>query len=289
MSNMKFERINENQIRCTLNETDLANRDLQLAELAYGTEKAKALFRDMMQQASYELGFEAEDIPLMIEAIPVNKDCLILIITKVEDPDELDTRFSRFSKPIAIDMDEAEEETEEEDYQEDDGDAEDATEDEEDSVTEEQKELTKEQEKKTETLIDFLKELDADLSASSRQKTLNEDSTHTKKETNKSTRIQGNPYRMFVFKNLNTVIQACKALNYIDKIPSKLYKNQDNNSYCLIVQYTDAISTEQYIRLSSVLIDFGKEEHNTYAVDAYLKEHYSLFIPKNAIETLAKL
>ena len=33
----------------------------------------------------------------MIEAIPVNLDSIILIITKVEDPDELDTRFSKFS------------------------------------------------------------------------------------------------------------------------------------------------------------------------------------------------
>ena len=33
----------------------------------------------------------------MIEAIPVNLDSIILIITKVEDPEELDTRFSKFS------------------------------------------------------------------------------------------------------------------------------------------------------------------------------------------------
>lgn len=51
----------------------------------------------MMQQASYELGFEAEDIPLMIEAIPISEDCIILTVTKVENPDELDTRFSKFS------------------------------------------------------------------------------------------------------------------------------------------------------------------------------------------------
>ena len=88
---MKFERISENQIRCTLNKNDLLDRELRISELAYGTDKAKALFRDMMQQASYELGFEAEDIPLMIEAIPVSTECLVLIITKVEDPDELDT------------------------------------------------------------------------------------------------------------------------------------------------------------------------------------------------------
>ena len=37
---MKIERISENQIRCTLNDVDLSARNLNLAELAYGTEKA---------------------------------------------------------------------------------------------------------------------------------------------------------------------------------------------------------------------------------------------------------
>ena len=94
---MKIEKISENQIRCTLTKADLADRQLKLSELAYGTEKAKDLFRDMMQQASYEFGFEAEDIPLMIEAIPLSAECIILIITKVEYPEELDTRFSKFA------------------------------------------------------------------------------------------------------------------------------------------------------------------------------------------------
>ena len=94
--NMKIEKVNENQIRCTLTREDLAERQIKLSELAYGTEKAKMLFRDMMQQAAYEFGFEADDIPLMIEAIPLSADTIILVITKVEYPEELDTRFSRF-------------------------------------------------------------------------------------------------------------------------------------------------------------------------------------------------
>lgn len=94
---MKIEKLNENQIRCTLTHADLAARHLKLSELAYGTEKAKSLFRDMMQQASFDFGFEAEDIPLMIEAIPASADSIVLIITKVEDPEELDTRFSKFT------------------------------------------------------------------------------------------------------------------------------------------------------------------------------------------------
>lgn len=102
---MKIEKVSENQIRCTLTREDLASRELKISELAYGTEKAKNLFRDMMQQANFEFGFEAEDIPLMIEAIPLNAECIVLIITKVEDPEELDTRFSRFA-PSANEEDE---------------------------------------------------------------------------------------------------------------------------------------------------------------------------------------
>ena len=94
---MKIEKVNEHQIRCTLTREDLANRELKISELAYGTEKAKILFRDMMRQAAFECGFEAEDIPLMIEAIPLSSECIVLIITKVEDPEELDTRFSKFA------------------------------------------------------------------------------------------------------------------------------------------------------------------------------------------------
>ena len=94
---MKLEKINDNQIRCTLTREDLEMHQVNLRELAYGSEKAKKLFRDMMQQAQIEFGFEADNIPLMIEAIPVNLDSIILIITKVEDPEELDTRFSKFS------------------------------------------------------------------------------------------------------------------------------------------------------------------------------------------------
>ena len=46
---MRIEKLNDNQIRCTLTRDDLATRQIKLSELAYGTEKAKELFRDMMQ------------------------------------------------------------------------------------------------------------------------------------------------------------------------------------------------------------------------------------------------
>ena len=51
---MKIEKLNENQIRCTLNKSDLASRHLKINELAYGSDKAKELFRDMMRHSMHE-------------------------------------------------------------------------------------------------------------------------------------------------------------------------------------------------------------------------------------------
>lgn len=42
---MKIEKINDNKIRCTLTSADLAERNLKLSELAYGTERPAACFR----------------------------------------------------------------------------------------------------------------------------------------------------------------------------------------------------------------------------------------------------
>ena len=96
---MKIERVNDHQIRCTLTKKELEKRDLKLSEMSYGNEKVKRLFQDMMQKAAYECDFDAEDTPLMIEVIPFT-ECAVIIITKVEDPDELDTRFSRFAPSV---------------------------------------------------------------------------------------------------------------------------------------------------------------------------------------------
>ncbi len=97
---MKIEKLNDNQIRCTLTRADLADRQIKLSELVCGTDKAKSLFQDMMRRASSEFGFEAEDMPLMIEAVPSSSDSIVLIITKVDDPEELDHKFSRFGSSL---------------------------------------------------------------------------------------------------------------------------------------------------------------------------------------------
>ena len=51
----------------------------------------------MMLEANQQFGFNVDNAPLMVEAVPVAPDSIVLIITRVEDPQELDTRFAKFA------------------------------------------------------------------------------------------------------------------------------------------------------------------------------------------------
>ena len=94
---MKIEKIDDNSIKCTLSSLDLSSRNINLRDMTYGSQAAKRLFNEMMQKAKEEVGFSIENTPLMIEAIPLQGGAVQLIISKVDDPEELDTRFSKFS------------------------------------------------------------------------------------------------------------------------------------------------------------------------------------------------
>jgi len=109
---MKIEKISETQVKFVLNKTDLVEKDIKITELAYGSEKTQDLFREMMEQAYAECGFEAENTPLMIEAIPVTVDSIMIIVTKVSGSEDIETKFnllprakdqSRFKKKNMLD------------------------------------------------------------------------------------------------------------------------------------------------------------------------------------------
>ena len=90
---MRIEKINENQIKFFLTKTDLLERNIDLLELAKGTEKAQALFRDIMEKAMEVCGFNAENVLLMVEAMSVSTDSIIIIVSKVTNDEEVDTNI----------------------------------------------------------------------------------------------------------------------------------------------------------------------------------------------------
>lgn len=271
---MKFEKINENQIRCTLNKADLADRELRINELAYGSEKAKELFREMMEQASYEVGFEAENIPLMIEAIPVSPDCLVLIITKVENPEELDTRFSKFTKPISMEMDVSFDE---------DPEIPEEGEEEEDVTTiydekEDQEPVPFSSSGSISDALDFLTPITNAL----------KQARETAKEHSEKTQEEQAIQKVFVFQDMKTLLSLAPRANAIYKEPNFLYRNGATKEYHLLVTKGE-LTTEKFKLVCNLLSEYGAKIPYTYASTAFYQEHFDTLISGDALKVLAEL
>ena len=97
---MQIEVIGNLRIKCTLTDEYLKSRWLDISDLAYGSEAMTALFRDIIEETRERFGIDfsaRENHPVMIEAVPMGEGSLTIFISKAEDAEELDTRFSRFS------------------------------------------------------------------------------------------------------------------------------------------------------------------------------------------------
>ncbi|MDD5948467.1 MAG: adaptor protein MecA [Lachnospiraceae bacterium] len=264
---MKIERISENKIKCTLNRADLDSRNIVLTEFAYGSEKARAFFRELMLQAEDEVGFEAEDIPLMIEAIPVNQDCIILFVTKVSDPEELDTRFSRFSSN----------EEDSDDYLEEE--------------LEEGMELDEESTNLLGVVKDAVRSAVEGLSKAAEDGFIPLNESVQKVDTKPSGKKQEQPKNhsaIFCFQNLDDVCSVSRYLKDSYRGDNTLYKNMTGGEYYLVLG-SGGQQPDAFTRICNILSEYGKRERSSYAMQAYYEEHFLCVIRSNALQTLANL
>ena len=305
---MKIERLSENQIRCTLNKADLNEKQLKISELAYGSPKAKELFKDMMQQASVELGFEADDTPLMIEAIPVSSDCLILIVTKVEDPEELDTRFSRFSKVNEYDLDEDDDDEylEQDDLDEDDDDSDDNDEGNgtvarleisgSGSVPQGVRDMLEGLFSTISGLAssagDFVEASASDNSKASGQANSSTvtaaDKNNKKSDTEETKNTQKRMYSLYTFDSLPTIITASRQVASFYFSENCLYKNPADNRYYLLLSNSNN-TVPEFTRACSILAEYGTYQKLTYAMPAHFKEHFTVIMGEDALQTMSAL
>ena len=262
---MRIERINENSICCTLTSFDLSVRNLNLRELAYGSEKAKKLFDEMMTKASNEVGFNADNTPIMIEAIPLSSDSIKLIISKVPDPEELDTRFSRFTQNPAAKKD---------------GDN-------------WLNRLTAALLEGAEGLVGQLQKLNDEVkkpeagaakevpaaseSASGTDQAGPADQAHRRSDD----------YRAFSFDDMDAAINACKAATAFTG-ESMLYRNPFNGQYVLIVECADA-GNENFSRACNVIAEYGRMLRTVQNTLSYYEEHYKPIVKSDAIHKLAQI
>ena len=260
---MKIEKVNDHQIRCTLTKADLADRELKISELAYGTEKAKSLFKDMMQQASYEFGFDAEDIPLMIEAIPLNSECIVLVITKVEDPEELDTRFSKFA-PSVHDEDE----------------------DNDDSNTLDN--MLQSLSEGADDVLDLFKKIHdtkvTDTIADAADSLVKQ--AGSKEVSKNPVKVSVELTRIYSFDSLAQVIRLAHVLSAHYDGKNSLYKNEKLSSYILVVTQSEH-TPQEFNKICNMLSEYGNPEKFVSASEAYMEEHFEPVIKDKAIQSLS--
>ena len=254
---MKIEKISENQIRCTLTKEDLNSRQMRLSELAYGSEKAKQLFQDMMQEAEYEFGFTSGNSPLMIEAIPTSLDSIVLIITKVDDPEELDTRFARFTQS-----------------------------------DEEQAPSNPPSFIGADDILDLFHKIhDARKAKESSPDTKKNTAPteNTQKAAHEKASDAVNLVQSFRFASLDDLILAAHSLEgvydgvntvYVDNSPSKTYQ---------LVLHQSASTPESFNKVCNILSEYGKNETFSPAMEALTAEHGRVLITGNALQQLSRL
>lgn len=270
---MKIERISKNQIRCILTSDDLESRQLRLSELACGSEKAKNFFRDMMQQAHMELGFDADNIPLMIEAMPSASGSITLIITKVEDPDELDNRFSSLASLLG----EGNVQTEE--FHMDGADA----------------------------ILDiFQKFHDAKLKSIQRKKAAKEAEEKKSRQHEASAPTVPAPedadtsesisselsslnlIRLYEFGMLDDIIEAAATISQHYHGVNSLYKDTKRDYYMLVIHQSDH-TPEEFNKICNMLSEYASGQAYSAASEAYLQEHKDVVIQGDAIQKLSML
>lgn len=264
---MKIEKINDNQIRCTLTKEDLADRHLKLSELAYGSENAKALFREMMQQAACEFGFEAEDIPLMIEAVPMPSDSIILLISKVEYPEELDTRFSKFSDPGADD-----------DF---------------DALS--SGSVCNTLPEGADDILDMFRNLQNEKDAPNGNTTAKQpdfiplsEAIAKHNDNHAAVNVLVKLSKIFVFQHLSDVTKLAHILNHFYDEQNTLYKNPVSHKYYLLLT-KGSHSPEEFNKVCNILAEYASQEKYTEAEEAYFNEHYPIILKNNALQVLATL
>lgn len=306
---MKIEKINENQIRCIIEREDLEEHKLQLSELISGSSRVRELFRDLMERAFYEVGFDADNIPLMIEALPMNGDCLVLVITKVDNPAELADRYANVPK-LNLQMEPVDED--DEDYEEEDVlsavlDA--ATDDMDTEVSVkgpgmEHLPFTDEQKKQLlnsamDMIAPFTKALaKARETAMQHQQAKNTeaDSQNTQAGADTAQATSNQPKKIspldlpqyYIFESLETVMEFSLLVTPFYEGDSELYKDPASSLYYLVLKRYNS-DKDSFKRACHLATDYATTFMGSYTTPSYIDEHFIPILKEQALETLASL
>lgn len=83
---MKFEKINKDKIKVTLNRDDLTANDIDFHSFMSNSEETHSLFLDVLEKAEKDYDFSTKDYSLKVETVALANGNFILTITRVLEP-----------------------------------------------------------------------------------------------------------------------------------------------------------------------------------------------------------
>ena len=188
----------------------------------------------------------------MVEAIPLSSESIMLLITKIEDPEELDTRFSRFSPG-----------------------------NEDEPLTALANELLEG--------ADGLLSLFTDNGKNTAASPLTGSDAPSTENAEPGSKLPA--ARIFTFGSLDEVCRAARIAAPVCETPNTLYKHPSDGRYYLVVRQT-ADSTDAFNRLCNLLSEYSeplKTAAAPNAFEAYYEEHYETIVREHALSTLSTL
>ena len=206
----------------------------------------------------------------VIENIPTSRDSIILVINKVENPDELDERFSHFGMTDDFD----EEENEEYDSEEESSSGLDTSEFV--NCFEQLHDLLEESENKTKS------------NSAGEFVPLSETLQGGKKKTKKKDAEPINErIRVFSFPSLNQVMNLAHQIGDSYRGKNTLWKDPSTKQYYLLLHRGKGRNAFRLV--CSTLSEYGTEETVTYATQTYYNEHFQLILKDEALTKLAEI
>lgn len=277
---MEFRRINEDTVRCIIDEDDMMEYDIGLEDFIRNDEKVTEFLHSIIEMAQEEVDYKPDNGMLAMQVTPMpenklaitfsenNKDGVSGLLHKMQEslknlasiPEKLDEEFSNMSdeeKAETLDkmmkqaINDAVNQTDEDEYQ------------------------AKNQH------MDF-REV-----KSEEDPTPNKETSCETKRTRDSVIVDPSFIRIYEFFSLEQVIKFCKKIQ-IEDIPSGLYKDVKNDTFIMIFEKGDYEDAE-FASVCGRATEFGRFCSDSIYYLLHVKEHYKCMIKEYAVKQIKQL
>jgi len=248
---MKFKKIDQYTVRCVLTEDDMIENDIELEDFFHNREKVHNLLEVIMDKAKNEVGYELNEDVLSMQIMPLPKNGLAITISGKNDNDVIDI-IGKANDLASVSGDELEDELEDSDNN---------------SVL-----------RDTESLND--------LGLIDTQELIKKAAQKNEKAIDNT--ILKNGIKIFRFASLNEIEAFCKTMQSPKYVLSHLYKNNSQNCYYLVIEQ-GRFTSKTFNMVCAMAVEFGDLISHQSLTMVFIREHYELFISKNAIATMRKI